>query len=278
MPKEDDMAVICISREMAANGEETARELAAAGGYRFIERDNIEAELAKHNISREALLQYDEKKPGFWAALSENRDLYIHYLNEAICTEAARGNCIILGRGGSAVLRDVPGVIRILLVAPREVRVARLKKAYGSDTRSAEQQLKQSDHHRQGFHKYFFDVDWQSPSSYHLTINTGGMSTRDAAQVIEKFRQIVTTPEKETAGKIRLEELRLQNVIVGEILYTRRIQIQELSVIARGNSVTLTGCALSQIAAASAFEVVHDIPGVGEITNNIMVIPPVLHN
>jgi cytidylate kinase len=273
-----NMAVICISREMAANGEETARELAAAGGYRFIERENIEAELAKHNITQEDLSQYDEKKPGFWAALSESRDLYIHYLSEAICTEAAKGNCIILGRGGSAVLRDVPGVISILLVAPQEVRVARLKKAYSCDTRSAEQQLKQSDHHRQGFHKYFFDVDWRDPSSYHLTINTGKMSVRDAAQIVEQFRRIEAGAEKEAAGKIRLEELRLQNVIAGEILYTRRIQIQELSVIVKGGAVTLTGCALSQVATAGAVEAARAVPGVAEVTNNIMVIPPVLHS
>jgi cytidylate kinase len=273
-----NMAVICISRELAANGEETARELAAAGGYRFIERGNIEAELAKHNITQEDISQYDEKKPGFWAALSEHRDLYIHYLSEVICTEAARGNCIILGRGGSAVLHEVPGVISVLLVAPREVRIARLKKAYACDTRNAEQQLKQSDHHRQGFHKYFFDVDWQDPAFYHLTINTGKMSVRDAAQIIEQFRRIEASAEKEASGKIRLEELRLRNVIAGEILYARRIQIQELSVIVKGNAVTLTGCALSRAAAANAVEAARGIPGVAELTNNIMVIPPALHS
>ncbi|MDR1931992.1 MAG: cytidylate kinase-like family protein [Spirochaetales bacterium] len=268
------MAVICISRELAANGEETARELAEVGGYRFIERRDIETELARHNISSTTLLQYDEKKPGFWAALSENRDRYVHYLMESICSEAARGNCIILGRGASAVLQDVPGVIGVRIVAPRQERLQRLKTRANCDARSAEQQLKQSDHNRQGFHKYFFDVDWQDPSQYHLTVNTGKMNARQAARVIEEYRQIMVSPETEAEGKIRLEELRLRNVIIGEIIFTRHIQIQELAVTVKGPEVTLTGCAISKIAAANAEEAARGIAGVGTVVNSIMVIPP----
>ncbi|MDR3200952.1 MAG: cytidylate kinase family protein [Spirochaetales bacterium] len=274
------MAVICISRELAAHGEETARELAKIGGYRFIERGDIETELAKHDISTQTLLQYDEKKPGFWAALSENRDRYVHYLMESICNEAARGNCIILGRGASAVLEDVPGILSVRIVAPRRMRLERLKTRADCDGRSAEQQLKQSDHNRQGFHKYFFDADWQDSAQYHLTLNTGKMSVREAAQTIEEYRRIMISPEQEAQGKIRLEELRMRNLIVGEIIFTRHIQIQELAVAVKGSEVLLTGCAISQLAANSAAETARGIPGVLNVTNNIMVIPttPVVGN
>jgi cytidylate kinase len=268
------MAVICMSRELAANGEETARELAKIGAYRFVERSDIEAELAKHNLSTQNLLQYDEKKPGFWAALSENRDLYVHYLQESICNEAARGGCIILGRGASAVLQDVPGVISVRIVASREARLERLAARAACDGRSAEQQLKQSDNNRQGFHTYFFDMDWQDPAQYHLTLNTDKMSASQAAQTIEEYRRIVIGPAKEAGGKIRLEELRLKNLIIGEIIFTRRIQIQELAVSVKNAEAVLTGCAVSKMAAANAVEAARLVPGVKSVTNSIMVIPP----
>jgi cytidylate kinase len=270
------MPVICISRELGAGGEKTARELAAIGGYRFIEREVIEASLAKHNITREALLQFDEKKPGFWAALSENRDRYAHYLTEGICNEAAKGNCVILGRGAAAVLQNIPGVICVRLLAPRPVRIARIQEVYSCDARTAEQRIKQCDVNRQGFHKYFFEVDWQDPLLYHLVLNTEKLSFREAAQTIEQCRQIIVSPEKEAEGKARLEELRLKNIVIGEVIFTRRIQIQEFSVAVKGADLCLTGCTVSKAAAANAVEAARGVPGTGTVTNNIMVVPPVV--
>ncbi|MDR1317572.1 MAG: cytidylate kinase family protein [Spirochaetales bacterium] len=270
------MPVICISRELGCGGEKTARELAEIGGYRFIEREVIEANLTKHNLTREALLQYDERKPGFWAALSENRDRYAHYLTEGICNEAAAGNCVILGRGAAAVLQGIAGVVCVRLVAPRPLRASRLQEVFSCDARTAEQRIKQSDANRIGFHKYFFEVDWQDPLMYHLTLNTGKLSFHEAALIIEKCRQVIVSPEKEAESKIRLEELRLKNIVIGEVLFTRRIQIQEFSVSVRGTDLRLTGCAVSNIAATNALEAARGIPGVGNITNSIMVVPPVV--
>jgi cytidylate kinase len=270
------MAVICISRELGSGGEKTARELAAIGGYRFIEREVIEANLAKHNITREALLQYDEKKPGFWAALSENRDRYAHYLTEGICNEAAKGNCVILGRGAAAVLQNIPGVLCVRLVAPRPLRIARLQEIYSCDARTAEQQIKQSDANRQGFHKYFFEVDWLDPLLYHLTLNTEKLTFHEAAQTIEQCRRIIVSPEKEAEGGVLLEELRLKNTVIGEVIFTRRIQIQEFSVTIRGADIVLTGCAVSKAAAANAVEAARGVSGIKGVTNNIMVVPPIV--
>ncbi|MCL1817734.1 MAG: cytidylate kinase family protein [Spirochaetaceae bacterium] len=273
------MAIICISRELAAGGEETARELAAAGKYRFIERSDIVAELEKNNITREALLRYDEKKPGFWAALSENRDMYIHYLTQAIYAEAARGDCVILGRGAGAILSGVPGVLCVLIVAPQAARCAYLQKIQSCDIRSAEHQLRQSDHDRQGFHNYFFDTDWQHPASYDITVNTGRMGIPDAVELIQKTRQLRISPEKEAEGKTLLEKMLLQVLIAGEILYARRIQIQNLDVsVTGGGDVNLLGSAVSQTAVANALEAARTIPGVKSASSAIAVVPPVPYN
>ena len=119
------MAVICLTRELAAKGEETARELARLGGYRYIERDYIEARLAEHKIGADILQQYDEKRPGLWASMSENRDRYLHFLKAIIYEETAKGRCVILGRGAWALLREVPGVLSVRLMAPPDVRLGR---------------------------------------------------------------------------------------------------------------------------------------------------------
>ena len=77
------MAVITISRQVAALGDEVGIALAEKLGYKFIGRKVIEQKLLDLGFSAEKLNKYDERKPAF-AALTKNRDEYLHYLQTAI--------------------------------------------------------------------------------------------------------------------------------------------------------------------------------------------------
>jgi hypothetical protein len=59
------MAVICISRELASYGEETAQELAKLNGYKIVDKEHIEAALSAIGIDIEKQERYDEKNPVF---------------------------------------------------------------------------------------------------------------------------------------------------------------------------------------------------------------------
>jgi len=269
------MAVICITRELAAKGEETARELAKLGGYRYIERDYIESRLAEFKIGPDVLQQYDEKRPGLWASMSENRDRYLHFLKAIIYEEASKGQCIILGRGAGALLRNIPGVVSVRLVAPHAVRLDRVKLAYACDDKAAEHHIRQNDHDRQGFHRYFFDIDWRDCSLYDVTVNTGRLEPAAAAEIIEKLRKTLVSPSEENAGRNMLQELRLKNAVAGEIIFGKRIQIQSLTVEVAGGKVTLVGYAVSRIAANAAVEAAKTVHGVESVTDELSVVPPV---
>lgn len=117
------MAIITISRQIASYGDETALELAKSLGYTFIDKKDLEKELLDKGISKESLAHYDERKPGFWASLSRNRDAYFDYLREIVYGYALKGNSIFIGRGGFALLREIPGCYAVRLVASDEVRV-----------------------------------------------------------------------------------------------------------------------------------------------------------
>lgn len=270
------MAVVCITRELASKGEETARELTKTGGYRYIERDYIETRLAEHKIGPDVLQQYDEKKPGLWASMSENRDRYLHFLKSIIYDEAAKGGCIILGRGAGALLQGIPGVLSIRLVSPYSVRIDRVKIAYACDDRTAEHHIKQSDHERQGFHRYFFDTDWRDSSLYDLTINIGRISPESAAEIIEKYRKTAITAADEKAGNAQLNDLRLRTAVTGAIIFTKRIQIQSLTVVPKDGQVTLIGFAVSRIAANAAVEAARSVQGVGNVVDELQIMPPVV--
>ena len=120
------MAIITISRQIASFGDEVATELSRQLGYAFINRKMLEDDLLKHGITEDKLRKYDERKPGFWASLARDRDEYFDYLREAVYERAKDGNCVFIGRGGFAILKDVPGCYAVRLVSTDEVRVQRL--------------------------------------------------------------------------------------------------------------------------------------------------------
>jgi cytidylate kinase len=266
------MAVITIARELASLGEEIARELCAITGYKLVDKEYLEKRLGEFGLGPEKRERYDEKKPGFWASLSQERDDYLHYLKTAVFEEAADGNCIVVGRGGSLIFRGLPSLISIKLSAPVSVRVQRVMKQYGCDERHALQIVEQSDHDRSGFHKYFFGQDWADPREYDLTICTARMTPRAVAEQIDMARRLLVDSATEEAGRTRVAELLLGQRVVTEVVYAKRVPIHFLEANVEGGRVVLHGVANTPAAIDSALAAARSVSGVAEVESAIQVV------
>ena len=77
------MAVITISRQVAALGDEVAGELAKRLGYKFITRKEIEKRIVELGFPENKMPKFDERKPGFFASLTKDRDEYLNYAQYA---------------------------------------------------------------------------------------------------------------------------------------------------------------------------------------------------
>ncbi|MEN6364678.1 MAG: cytidylate kinase family protein [Rectinema sp.] len=254
------MAIIAIARELASLGEETAQELARITGYKYLDKEFLERRLS--GISQEKREKYDEKSPGFWASLSQQRDDYLHYLRTAILEGAAEGNCIIVGRGGYAILKGVPSMLSIKITSPLAVRVERIRKLHGCDNKRALQIIEQSDHDRGGFHKYFFSTVWTDPREYDLTVNTGNTDPAHAAVAIDALRKVLIDKEKEDSGVAKVADLLLGQRIVTEIIYAKKTPIHFLEAAAENGRIVLHGVANTQSAIDTALTAARSIPGV----------------
>jgi len=266
------MAIISISRELAALGDEIALEFAELRGYRFIDKQALENRITSYGFNGAKLEKYDEKKPAFWASLSKDRDDYIHYLKTALYTEAEAGSCIFVGRGAHAVFKDVPGCIFVRLIAPLPVRIERVKSYFRCEEKRAKQIIEQSDKDRSAFHRYFFDIDWANPVNYHLVLNTGIVHPASVAEVIHHLVQLLVTPETESQLKSRLQALSLGQKIVHHILYTLGIPIHFLEAHCTEDRVILRGVANAQSAVEAAVAGAQQVPGVGHVESEIQII------
>lgn len=266
------MAIITISRGLATLGEDIARELAQVTGYKLIDREYVEKRLGDFGIGPEKRQKYDEKKPGFWASLSQERDDYLHFLKTALFEEAAGGECIIVGRGGQSVFRNVPSLVSVLFVAPMSVRVERIVDFYKCDERHAVQIIQQSDHDRTGFNKYFFSADWQDPREYDFALNTARLDVPKAARLVDQIRRSLVDAPKEEAGRGTIAELILGQSVVTEIIYGRKVPIHFLEAKAEGGRVVLHGVSNTQSAIDLAVAAAREVPGVQSVESNIQVV------
>ena len=109
---------------------------------------------------------------------------YLATLTGIIRDLAAHDNVLIIGRGSQVILKDWPGALHVLLVAPVQQRVQALAAWQGLAPDEAAKRVHESMKGRAAFHHTLFKVDVDDPSLYHLTLNTACVSLEQAAQII----------------------------------------------------------------------------------------------
>ena len=249
------MAVITISRQVAALGDEIATALAKEIGYKFIGRKDIEARIVELGFPAEKLKKYDERKPGFFASLAKDRDEYLDYLQLAVLEAAAKDNCILIGRGSFVILENLPNHFAVRFVANEAVRMERLKQEFGWEDKQAKQRISESAANRVGFHKSFFNVDNEDATHYHLVLNTGMLDVDSSVKILKELKDIVVTPEKEAEGKKKVEELLSAQRLVNKLVFEYNLNINFLHAVISGTTLTLHGVADSSALVEKAMSV-----------------------
>lgn len=266
------MAIITISRKIASFGDETAKELAQILKYDFIDRKSLEHDLINRGISTGQLQKYDERKPGFWASLSRDRDSYFDYLREAVYEHAAKGNCIFIGRGGFAILRDVPGLYSVRLVAADNIRIARIMNEFNWSEKKAKDLMEESDNNRDGFHRAFFNTVSEDASEYNMVINTGCIEAKTAAEIIKFGIEKTISHDEVILGEKRIQELLLAQKIVNHISFELKLQIYFLEADVTGNELILHGVADNHSAIDKAVTVAKEMAKDKEIISSITLV------
>lgn len=250
------MAIVTITRQVAALGDEIASSLAKKIGYSFIDRHQIEDKIVSLGFPKSKLPKYDERKPGFFASMAKDRDEYLNYLQYAVLEAAGKGNCILIGRGAFAILEGLPNLVKLKFIAPDDIRIERLKNEFNWNEKQARARISESTSNRRGFHKSFFNVDQEDPSNYLLTLNTGLLTIDEAVKLCETLIKNHVTAEAENAGRIRVENLFKAQDLVNKLIFDCKININFLhaEISDDGTAVTLSGVADSQVIAESAVE------------------------
>jgi cytidylate kinase len=201
------MPVVTISRQFGAGGSSVATLVAAELHAEIVDKKLIEAVAARlemqpreveaeterpRTIIERLVRSFSTLETGIGVAWTppypdpfyDPRAEIIHLTEQSIREAAASGNVVIVGRGAGFILRDSPGVFRVFLRAPEQVRVRNLMDRFGFGEAEAKRKMHETDTNRAAYTKQLYGHDWCDPDEYDLIINTGRMSYQTAADII----------------------------------------------------------------------------------------------
>lgn len=267
------MAVITISRQLGSLGSQVAKRLSDDLGSLFLDKQLLEEAFFEYGISKESVERFDERKPAFWELFKTDKARYLHFMKGAIQDYARKGNCVILGRGGQVLLGGLPGILHVRVIAPMEVRIQRIMERFECDERHAEKIINHSDYERTGYHKFFFDQDWEDLNLYDLVINTGSFSVDTTATIIEDATRTNEFKVAEKQTQFKLMDLALEHDVKTRIFYKEKIFVQFFEVEAHEGIVTLRGIVDRNDDREHCKELTAQIEGVKDVKNEIYYSP-----
>ncbi len=184
------MSVITISRGTMSGGQRLAQCLSQNLGCPCVGREILVETAEKLGVSEDTLTHALEKSPSLWQRLTSERRLYVAALQLKLAEHAEGGALVYHGYAGHLLLRGVPAVLKVRLIAPLEQRVAVVMDTHGLTRDAAASYIHELDEDRLRWVRSMYGVDLRDPELFDLVVNLRELTVDGACAVVtEAARQ-----------------------------------------------------------------------------------------
>jgi cytidylate kinase len=276
------MPIVTITRQLGSQGDAIGRALAEQLGFRYLDKLGIADAMRVYGGDVEASApEIEEKQPSFWERLNEERRRHSIMLRSAVYSFAIEDNCVLVGVGASMLLKELSHVLKVLTIAPLEIRVQRvmrdgsLDRAGPVDQETALEMVRSKDRETAGYLRYLFNLDYLNPKLYDFVLNTGRWQVPAAADYLSELLEL---PEisKTVESTERLEDLALGSLVEARLVNNAGIWVHGLRATAERGEITLTGEVITDEDRDVAEEIAAAVPGVRGVINELRIQPPPL--
>jgi cytidylate kinase len=270
------MAILTISHQMGAGGPEVGMSVAQRLSYRYVDQELLQDAVRRYGLAEEKLSHLDESKPSLFERFDAETRHYITILQTTLLEFAEVDNVVLMGRGGQWLLRGIPHVLRIRLIAPFEHRVRQWIKRSSDlaretpNQRAAADFLRRDDAEKRGRMRYLYEVEVDEPTLYDIVVNTEKLPYEAIVDMIERAARHSSVATTDRARQIVADRALASRVQVALAIHpeTRRYR---LTVESQNGIVTIEGTtALEQ-----ALQVAREVPGVRDVRTRPLEIPPI---
>lgn len=201
--------VICISRVFGAGGTDIGRLVAERLGYRHVDEEIVQQAAESQGLSVDELADVERRKtfmdrfldnlamaggvegymigvagyaptPPLGGGPKTLREL----IRQSIEETADRGDVVIVSHAASYALAGRPDVLRVLVTASRETRMARAAEQGSLSDKAAAKVIADDDAGRASYLKQFYGVSTELPTHYDLALNSDALSPEAIVDVI----------------------------------------------------------------------------------------------
>lgn len=182
--------VVTVAREFGSGGGAIARTVAERLGWDLLDENLVKAIARTAEVDLETARQFDESvdswwhrinRAGLWAAALAggaasfdaqifDADTMAALAQRIILDAAAKGGCVIVGRGAQCVLQKCPEALHVFVYAPWRERLARVQVRFG--VKNVEELVRSTDEVRATYIRRSFGCDWKDPHLYQMMINS----------------------------------------------------------------------------------------------------------
>lgn len=267
------MAIITISRGTFAGGARLTELLSRRLGYRTVSREDLYRRVeAEYGLTTEQAIEIMEQAPTHLElaverdqrlAIGKRRRRLLFALQACLCELLHEDEAIYHGHAGHLLLPGISHVLRIRLIAPREIRIALAMEREDLTKLEATKKIDRVDSERTRWVQAFFGVNWSDPAIFDLVVNLDQMTMEEAADIAAHTAKLPSflPTEKSLKG---MADLCLSSRVVAQLASHQDTSHLEVEVAVDGGIVQLLGF-LSREGRERAMKVLQKVQGVTKI-------------
>lgn len=261
------MAIITISRGSFSGGKELADDLGRALNYRVISREALVKGAKKYGISDKKFEEALDVPPGFWERFGHERRLYLAIVQATLCNEVKSNNVVYHGHAGHLLLKDLPHVIRVRIIAPMEYRLEHVLKRQKLSKEKALRYIHKKDEERIRWTKFLYGVDWHDPTLYDIVISLEKI-TIDCACEMVKLIALKKDEQWDEASQHAMDNLLLVSSVSAAMALNPETAGADIKVKAEEGIVSLFGLIRNERLIKDVIRVVSRVPGVKQVNRD----------
>lgn len=257
------MPIVLISGPPHGLGRTLARDLAQKTGWPLYSRDQMVEEAHEQGIRLSRLETSIIKSPVVDDKLALEKELFLSFLTDKICSRAVDGNLVYSGRAAHLLLPGVSHLLRVGIATPKEIRIQNAASDLNIPQEKAVAYLESLDRDVQKWVHYVHREEYNDPDHFDLFLNLEKLSLENASLLL---RQTADLPDFQPSEKSRqaLDDRHLAARARIHLARNKETAGLSLGVRARDKVVTVTYMPRQEAAATAISKTLESLDGCRE--------------
>jgi cytidylate kinase len=269
------MPIVTIYRGAFTAGEEIAKGVAQALGYRCVSREVLIEASRSCGISEVKLNEVLEKDPHWWERWLQNMRPYRVALQAAMCEVAQGGNIVYHGHIGHELLPGIRHVLKVLLTAPLEFRIKQVQSQQGLNEAKARRYIDHVDEARTRRLVALFGTDWRDITRYDLALNLAQMGIEGVTRLIVEAARLERY-QPTAASEQDFMNLAIASQVQAALVMSPTFRNLGITVKVAKGEVHVSGFFAHAVPEEEIVLLVKSVPGVTRVVTDFTVIPAYL--